>query len=94
MRIKVPEWVKKEEGQKGIIKSLLGEVQTKKEYFRSKMLPFEKKYGTDFLSFEEKVEALKKENFEEWDDLIIWEGFYRGYQEWKRKHEDLLECIE
>jgi hypothetical protein len=35
------------------------------------------------------VEKSIKEVFAAWDDLIEWEVYHRGYQEWKKRHAEL-----
>lgn len=93
LKIKVPKWVKDELGEKELIKNLALEALTKREYFRTKMLSFEEKYGLKFSQFEKKIKKKKKENFKEWDDLIIWEGYYESYREWEGKYKELLKCM-
>lgn len=93
LKIKVPNWVKDEWGEKELIRNLASEALTKREYFRTRMLGFEEKYGLKFPKFEKKVLSKKKENFKEWDDLIIWEGYYESYHEWERKYKELIRCI-
>ncbi len=66
----------------------------KMEYFRTRCIEMEKKYGMDFDAFQKKVNCEEKEMFSEWDDLILWEGYYYGYREWKTKHEVLERCGE
>lgn len=57
------------------------------------MLSFEKKYGVLFIKFEKNIKEAQKENFEMWDDLIVWEGFYQAHNEWKQKYTELKECM-
>lgn len=93
MEIHVPKWVKEEKGEIDIIQSILFEASAKMEYYRSKILIYEKKYKMSYEKFEEKIKKDKKENFEQWDDFIIWEGFHQVYCEWKERYEDLKECM-
>ncbi len=93
MEIHVPKWVKEEKGENDIIRSLLFEASTKMEYYRGRVLVFEKKHGISYERFEEKIKKDKKENFEEWDNLITWEGFHQAYCEWGRRCEELKECM-
>jgi len=93
MELHVPRWVKEERGEINIIRSLLFDAATKLEYYRSRTLAFEKKYGLPYEKFEEKIKKDKKENFEEWDDFIIWEGFHQAYREWEKRYEELKECM-
>jgi hypothetical protein len=71
---------------------LLGKAMGKAEYYRSRKKEFEEKYNTDFETFRKKVETSKKERFDYWDDLLLWEGFEKAHQEWKQKYEALKEC--
>jgi len=57
--------------------------------YRNEMQPFEQKYSMEFEEVKRKVEKSKKEYFEEWDDLIIWEGLYKGYNLWKKRYEGI-----
>ncbi|MBU1487363.1 hypothetical protein KKH56_04860 [bacterium] len=93
MEINVPRWVKEEKGGADIVRSLLFEAATKAEYYRSRMLSFEKKYGATYEGFEQKIKKAKEEAFEEWDDLVVWEGFHQAYCEWKERYEGLKECM-
>jgi len=93
MEIQVPRWVKEEKGGTDIVRSLLFEASTKMEYYRSRMLSFEKKYGMPYERFEEKIKKAKEENFEEWDNFIIWEGLHQAYCEWKERYAELKECM-
>lgn len=93
MEIHVPIWVKREKGVNDILRNLLFEAYAKMEYYQSRMLSFERKYGVSFIKFEKKIKEAKKENFEMWDDLIIWEGFYQAYNEWKQRYKDIKECM-
>ncbi|MBU1698477.1 MAG: hypothetical protein KKD21_15790, partial [Proteobacteria bacterium] len=82
MEIHVPRWVKEERGEVDIVRSLLFEAATKMEYYRSRMLAFEKKYRMSYERFGEKIKKAEDEDFEEWDDLVVWEGFHQAYCEW------------
>ena len=93
MEIRVPRWVKDEKGEGDIVRSLLFEASAKMEYYRSRMLGFEKSYGMPYERFEEKIKKAKEENFEEWDNFITWEGFHHAYCEWKERYEGLKECM-
>lgn len=79
---------------KEIISLLLDKALSKAEYYQSKCKEFEEKYNMDFTSFKIKVESSEEEVFEEWDDLIVWEGYELAYKDWKRKYEELKRCKE
>jgi hypothetical protein len=40
------------------------------------------------------VEKSAKEDFDAWDDLIEWEAYYRGYQEWKKRYAELRKWLD
>ena len=41
------------------------------------------------LEKDKKELESKEENFEWWDDLILWEGYEKAYKEWKHKYEEI-----
>ncbi len=86
--VKVPKTVVKDLQNKEILFFLLDKALTKLEYYHSRCKQFEKKYKKSLEEFKKEVES-SEENFEWWDDLILWEGYYEAYQEWKRKYEEI-----
>ncbi|AEH45883.1 hypothetical protein Thein_2032 [Thermodesulfatator indicus DSM 15286] len=88
MTIKVPKTAVKDLKDKEILFFLLDKALSKLEFYRSKCKQFEKKYGTTLEKFRQKIE-IEEENFEWWDDFILWEGYEKAYQEWKRKYEEI-----
>ncbi|MCK4474039.1 hypothetical protein KAU40_02120 [Candidatus Parcubacteria bacterium] len=56
-----------------------------KEYERQ-LQPFQAKYKMSFEQFEEKVKSQKKENFEIWDDYLIWKGLHLAHQKWLKRY--------
>ena len=93
MEIHVPRWVKEEKKEGDIVRSLLFEASAKMEYYRSRISVFEKKHEMFYERFEKKIKEAKKEDFEGWDDLVMWEGFHLAYCEWKERFEGLKECM-
>ncbi|MBI4684864.1 MAG: hypothetical protein HY755_06670 [Nitrospirae bacterium] len=79
---------------KEIIGLLMDKALGRLEYYQSRCNEFKEKYRIDFISFKKKVEKAKEESFTEWDDLMVWEGYELGYQEWKKKYEELKGCME
>lgn len=75
-----------------IVGLLLDKALGKRDFYKSKIRIFESKYGTDFASFK-KRSISGEESFEEWDDLILWEGFVLAYDEWNKKYEELRHCM-
>ncbi|MCX9009637.1 MAG: hypothetical protein OIN66_00815 [Candidatus Methanoperedens sp.] len=55
----------------------------KVEYYTKKIKEMEKKYNMVFSDFEAKITA-NKENFEEWDDYILWESYVKALQYWSK----------
>lgn len=68
------------------------EAMTKREYFSGQERFFSDKYATTFPKFASRVNKLKKENFEWWDDLMEWEACRLAAKEWDGKYRDLLRC--
>ena|SRR5262245_52578066 len=87
--VALPTWVGKEEAQREVVRDLRARALLKMEFYRSKMKLFEARYATTFPRFQRRVEKSPKEDFTAWDDLIEWETYYRGYQEWKKRHTEL-----
>lgn len=46
-----------------------------KQVLLEKINLLEKKYSTDFLSFEKKIEQAATEDFTAWDDYIEWKAY-------------------
>jgi hypothetical protein len=91
--LELPSWINKEKAKEEVLKTLLEKALLKTEYYRSKINPFERKYSLGFYEFKKKVESSPSENFEEWDDLIEWEAYTKAYEEWKKKYDELSECL-
>jgi hypothetical protein len=87
--VALPTWIGKEEAQEEVVRDLRARALLKMEFYRSRMKPFEAKYATTFPRFQRRVGKSPKEDFAAWDDLIEWEAYYRGYQEWKKRHAEL-----
>jgi len=85
--ITLPKWIKEispqpEKYLKSILKTLA--FLKMKEYERQ-MQVFEKKYKTSFPQFEKKLKSQKKEDFNLWDDYLVWKGLYQAYQKWQER---------
>lgn len=65
----------------------------KAEYYRSKCKQFETKYGADLSSFNKKAEEAQNEDYESWDDSLVWEGYECASKEWQKKYEELQDCL-
>lgn len=68
-------------------------VLTKIEFYRSRLRQMESKYKMTFQEFKKRVDESEDEAFSDWDDLILWEGYHLGFQEWSNKNRDILECM-
>jgi len=75
-----------------IVSLLLDKALSKSEYYLSKCKEFEEKYHLPLADFKKKIEEDNDEVFEDWDHLLIWEGYELAYQEWKKKYEELKGC--
>ena len=90
--LKIPPSIAADMGSNEIIDLLIDKALGKKDLYKSKIEMFESKYGINYTSFKKKTEK-GSENFEEWDNLLLWEGFLIAYREWNRKYKDLKLCI-
>jgi len=54
----------------------------KLDQYSKKIKEMENKYGVVFSDFEKKIKTSVEENFEEWDDYILWESYIKAYQYW------------
>jgi hypothetical protein len=87
--IALPSWIGQDEAQDIVVRDLRTHALLKLEFYRSKMQPFEARYATTFPRFQRRVTKAAQEDFAAWDDLIEWEAYYRGYQEWKKRYAEL-----
>ena len=90
--LKIPPSIASDIGSKGILALLIDKALGKKDLYQSKIKLFESKYGADYASFRKKIDN-EDENFQEWDDLILWEGYLLAYREWNEKYKDLKLCM-
>jgi len=89
LTIKIPSWIKRDDAEIEFKNNLKAKAQLKMEYFRSKMLPFEKKYKCNFKDLNLRIHQETKEDFEKWDDYIEWEAIFKAFSEWKARLEEL-----
>jgi hypothetical protein len=59
---------------------ILLDYNAQKQIFQEKILFLERKYATDFISFEQKIEQVTTESFEAWDDYIEWKAYQKIIQ--------------
>jgi len=93
VKIKLPSDVAKTVSPKEIIGALFDKSFAKAEYYQSKCNEFHEKYGITFVAFRKKVESSKEEHFQEWDDLLLWEGYELALKDWKKKYAELKKCL-
>jgi Arc/MetJ-type ribon-helix-helix transcriptional regulator len=61
------------------------QAEQKIDSYRKKIAEMEQKYGMDFSAFEERINSREsEEDFEEWDDFIIWESYVKAYRYWEQ----------
>jgi hypothetical protein len=61
------------------------QAEQKKDYYGKKITEMEQKYMMDFCAFKIKINSrIVAENFEEWDDFIIWESYVKAYRYWEQ----------
>jgi len=92
MTLRIPPSIAVDIGSNEIINLLLDKALGKRDFYKSKIKIFESKYGSNYASFKKKTEK-EPESFQEWDDLLLWEGFLLAYREWNRKYKDLKLCM-
>ena len=68
------------------LKSLVhDQAEQKIDYYGKMIAEMEKKYGMDFSAFEKRIHSRTgEEDFEEWDDFIIWESYVKASRYWKK----------
>lgn len=87
--LKIPSSLDEGWVQESFYEFLLSTSITKMTEYKKQMEIFERKYKTEFEEFQKRIRMSEKEDFEEWDDYIIWEGLHKGYMKWKEVYEDL-----
>ena len=61
------------------------QAEQKIDNYGKKIAEMEQKYKMEFSTFEKNINArIGEENFEEWDDFIIWESYVKAYRYWKQ----------
>ena len=57
----------------------------KVDYYTKKNSDMENKYAMSFSDFEKYIHAkADDESFEEWDDFILWESYFKARQYWEK----------
>ena len=91
--IRVPSELAEAISGREIIETIRDKFLTKSVYYESKCNEFREKYGMSFGAFKKKTEKSNVECFEEWDDLLLWEGFELALKEWKNKYNGIKKCM-
>ncbi len=60
-----------------------------KQVLNDKIVFLERKYTTDFQTFEKEINQASEENFEKWDDYIEWQAYNQFLFEIIVKIEDI-----
>jgi Arc/MetJ-type ribon-helix-helix transcriptional regulator len=69
--------------KEALIDLIREQAEKKIDFYKQKIREMEEKYGIPFVEFEDKIKKRKeKENFEEWDDYVLWEGFEKSLGYW------------
>ncbi|MCK4763496.1 MAG: hypothetical protein KAW12_14955 [Candidatus Aminicenantes bacterium] len=68
---------------------MLHKALNKMDYFRTRCVEMEEKYGLDFKGFKDKIINGEEDIFAEWDELALWQEFFNSFEEWKQKYEEL-----
>ncbi len=87
----IPKWVKEitQKPQKYIKEIFRNVAFLKMKEYEREIQPFQEKYKIPFEKFEKKVKSQKKENFEIWDDYLVWKGLYLAYQKWFKRYKKI-----
>lgn len=88
---KIPNWTKEFAPKPELhIKKLFSAVAlTKMNEYMRQIEVFESKYKMKFPQFKKKVNSAKKENFQEWDDFMLWEGLDYLFKKWQKRYQEL-----
>jgi hypothetical protein len=71
-----------QEALKGLVHD---QAEQKIDYYNKKAAEMEQKYGMDFSAFEKRIHSrVGEEDFEEWDDFIIWESYVTASRYWEQ----------
>jgi hypothetical protein len=89
MSIKLPDDLKGRVSEADIMNKLVNGALNRMEYYRTRCMAMEEKYGVDFDHFQSQFTGGPEEVFDEGDDLSLWEGYFQAFQEWKSKYENL-----
>lgn len=72
-----------------IANSLINNAMSRMEFYRTRCVEMEEKYGLDFKQFREG--SLNDSHHH--NDFTLWQGYSRAFEEWKNKCEALRSFI-
>ncbi len=90
--VALPAWISRDEAQAEVVRDLRARALLKVELYRSKMQPFEAKYGMTLARFRQHAEKGSQENCAAWDDFLEWEAAHAAHREWKKRYSELRRC--
>ncbi|MDQ1275234.1 MAG: hypothetical protein QG610_807 [Euryarchaeota archaeon] len=71
--------------QEALKRLVHNQAEQKIDYYNKKIAEMEQKYGMDFSAFEKRIHSrVEEEDFEEWDDFIIWESYVTASRYWEQ----------
>ena len=87
----IPKWVAEMTPQPkkyltGILRSI---AFAKMKDYDKQLQVFQAKYSMPFDQFEKKVAKQGKEEFELWDDYIVWKGLTEAQKKWLKRYQEL-----
>lgn len=87
----VPKWVGELTPQpKKYLTSILRSVAfAKMKEYEKQLQVFQAKHDVPFDQFEKKATQQKKEQFELWDDYIVWKGLVEAQKKWLKRYQEL-----
>jgi hypothetical protein len=90
MAVKVPDWVLEEATEERILIDWSTALALRKmqEYGRQAEI-YERKYSLPFEAFEQRVLSSTQEDFEEWDEYVVWKGLHLAAEKWRQRYQEL-----
>lgn len=87
MELALPKWIEKIPKKDEFVRQLLKAAAFREMmYYKRKTEMFGKKWKGTFKQIQQKEKRSKKENYELWDDLILWEGYELKLKEWEKHY--------
>ena len=70
---------------KEVKSALVHKAEAKIAYYRSRASLLASKYNKSFDEFQKEYENLPQEDYDKYDDLIVWEGYMVALKSWQEK---------